>query len=83
MGDQMDRFGIEIINCENGYIVLEGNSIMIKNHYGIERRKWVVKTPEELGQVVESLAKGFIVSESSSLAHAAADGVGRRNENHT
>lgn len=49
-------FSVEIIDCENGYIVLDGNSISIGQPYAYTRKKWVCETPEELGKLVMELA---------------------------
>lgn len=49
-------FGVEIIDCENGYIVLDGNSLVSNQPYQYSRKKWIVKTPKELGELVEKLS---------------------------
>lgn len=40
-------FSVEIIDCENGYIVLDGNSISIGQPYTYTRKKWVCETPDD------------------------------------
>lgn len=49
-------FAVEIIDCENGYIVLDGNSLATSKPYNYERKKWVVRTPIELGELIAKLA---------------------------
>ncbi len=48
---------IEIINCENGYIILEGNSLATNQPYNYDRRKWVCQTPDQLAILVKGLAE--------------------------
>lgn len=40
--------------CENGYLVLEGDIDKGMPYYG---REWVAKSEQELGELVERLAK--------------------------
>lgn len=49
-------FGLEIISCENGYIILEGNSLGTNAPMHIDRRKWVADNDAELAKVVQKLA---------------------------
>lgn len=49
-------FAIEIIDCENGYIVPEGNSLATNSPYSQGRKKWICKTPVDLAQLIEELA---------------------------
>lgn len=49
-------FGVEIIDCENGYIVLEGNSLGTNNPYQFDRKKWVAQDPSDLAQLIQDLA---------------------------
>lgn len=50
------EFNCEIISCENGYIVLEHNSLSRQSAFQMERRKWVIDTPEKLGKLIAELA---------------------------
>lgn len=45
---------IEIIECENGYLILEGNAFGRSNPY--ERRKWVANTVPHLQEVIGRIA---------------------------
>lgn len=54
----MKRLTLEIIDCVNGYIVLEGNSLECGTPYVAFRKKWVAHTPRELADLVERLAEG-------------------------
>lgn len=48
---------LEIIDCENGYIVLEGNSLGYgRASYVQSRRKWVVHSAEALANLIGYLA---------------------------
>lgn len=48
------NFCFEVISCENGYLILSGSHH--SNHYP-ERKKWVAKNEQELGELLEKLAK--------------------------
>lgn len=52
----MDKFQIEIISCENGYLILEGSIFSQSNNY--DRRKWVAATAEDLRDLVYKLTHG-------------------------
>jgi len=49
-------FAVEIIDCQNGYIVLEGNSLAVGQPYHYERKKWICRTEAELGELISRLA---------------------------
>ncbi len=53
----MNTINLEIISCENGFIVLEGNSMSSSQQMGNYRKKWVCETPKELGILIEYLAE--------------------------
>lgn len=52
----LDPLALEIIEFENGYIILEGNSLLHAHPYQRERKKWVAKDESELSQLVYQLA---------------------------
>lgn len=47
------RFNIEVQSCENGYLVLEPTD----NGRYFASTKWVAANEQELGELVEKLAK--------------------------
>lgn len=50
------KFSIEIVDCENGYMIFEGNSL--GNGYQINnRRAWIAPNEHSLGELVEQLAR--------------------------
>lgn len=46
---------LRIIQCENGFIILEDNLGMYPNSY--EMKKWIALTPQSLGELIEKLAE--------------------------
>lgn len=49
------QFSVEVLECENGYVIFDGAP------YGRsgteERKRWVAVNEQNLGQVIEALAK--------------------------
>ncbi len=52
----MDKLMLEIISCENGYIVLEGNSLASNQPYHQERRKWAALDVDGVCCVIRRIA---------------------------
>lgn len=52
----MKYFAVEIIDCENGYLILEGNSLSESVPFRGLRRKWVAATAHDLAELIEDLA---------------------------
>lgn len=55
-----DYAGYEVIECENGFMVLEGNSLSnpYPSYIMIMRKRWVAYTEQELGELVARLMAG-------------------------
>lgn len=50
------RFGVEIISVENGFVILDGNSLMECNPMNQSRKKWIAYSVEALGDLIIQLA---------------------------
>lgn len=51
--NNLDPLSIEV---ENGFIILEGNSLRLTQPYHYERKKWVARDASELTQIIYQLA---------------------------
>lgn len=57
------KFAIEIIDCENGYIILDGNSYAHNQPLYKERKVWIAEDATKLAAAVFDLATEALASD--------------------
>ena len=59
--------GLEIIEVDNGFIVLEGSTLASGSHvWGCERKKWIVRKDfDDLGNLIAKIAQEICLTKGN------------------